>query len=342
VSIELSRRLIASGAPLPAIEAALLAEVSGGVPFVWALLDAHPELSSLVERELERANARELHWVRAEAELVARLPTGLCERLLALPVRADARSGRVDVAAVDALAPHVGAELSFHLGAPVRVLRLSPAPMRAALAALSRHGTSVPPSVAPAPLVPLAPGAHGVAPELPAEPDAEAVPATPVKAAAFRFELELETALAELIRAESAERVAEALCHALEPAVTLVFSARGGQFEGRAASRSVDAEAFASLSLPVDKSSILDMAVRAGFYLGPLPATLVHSELRSALPGKAASELYAAPALVAQRAALVLVTGCFGPSLEATQRADRLLAAASTTLERIVRAKKRG
>jgi hypothetical protein len=67
---------------------------------------------------------------------------------------------------------------------------------------------------------------------------------------------------------------------------------------------------------------------------------VVHAELRAALPSSALEEVYVAPAIVAERPALVLLMAGFGPSLEATRRADRLTQAASRAIERIVRARK--
>ena len=135
MSIELAQRLIGSGAASASIEAALAAELDADVPFLTALLDRHPELTGLVERELERTGVPEIHVVRASTDLSARLPPGMCERLLAVPVFRDPETARVDVAAVDVLNTHVATEFGFQLATRVRVLRASLAAVRAALAA---------------------------------------------------------------------------------------------------------------------------------------------------------------------------------------------------------------
>jgi hypothetical protein len=370
VTIELVRRLLAGGAPAAAVEQALIAEASQGVPFVAALTERFPELAQMAERELERAEAPEIHWVRPVPELVRRVPAGMCERLLAVPVHEDANDGRVDVAAVDVLGPHVGVEFAFHLAAPVRVLRARLPEIRAALASLavpvgrasgdSRGSVRAPPDVsysgtqgsvppprlpsdAPIPLVrrpPFSQRSAGTAPSEPVLNLSRSKVFSPEPP--FAFELSFEAATAELARADSAEQVARVLCQALEPAVVLVVAVRGGSLEVRAASRSVADKATSSFSLPAGKNSVFDIAVRAGFYLGPLPSTWVHAELRGLLPSGAADEVYSAPVLVASRPVLALMMARFGPSLDATRRADRLIVAAAAAIERILRSKKRG
>ena len=124
VTIELARRLLHGGAPAASIEAALVAHALQGEGFVSALLERSPELSELVERELSRVpeGTLEVHLVRPSRELGELLPPGLCQRLLAVPLRRDAEGG-VNVAAVDVFDPHVSQEFGFHLQAPVRLWR---------------------------------------------------------------------------------------------------------------------------------------------------------------------------------------------------------------------------
>ncbi len=368
VTVELVRRLLGAGAPVLALESALVAEASGNGPFVCSLLDRFPELTPLVERELARVDSAEIHLVRPDAELIAQLPRGLCQRLLAVPVHRDVASGRVDVAAADTLGPHVASELSFHLQAPVRVLRAALAPLRQVLAGLQPEATSPaparparrssrpppylaagsasarpprPPSDAPIPLVRRPPFVSRTGSEEEAILSlsrSKFVPPEP----RFSFELPLEEATLELGAADSAERVAKALCRALEPALSLLVAVRAGTLEVRATSRELARPELAALKLPAGKNSVFDVAVRAGFYLGPLLPTVVHSELRALLPAGAVDEVYAAPVLVNNRPTLVLLMARFGPSLDGTRRADRLLRAAASALERIVLNKKRG
>lgn len=332
-----------------------MAEAADGVPFVSALSERFPELSPMLERELARSDAPEIHWVRPAPELLARLPQGLCERLLAVPVHQEAQGGRVDVAAVDAFGPHIAAEFAFHLQAVVRVLRATPAQLRAALVSASPVNVverSTPPTAAPP--------SRG----LPSDPPIPLVRRPPFSARApvpddepvlnlsrskffapeptFAFARALEDSVLDLGRAEAAEQVARLLCQALEPAVSLVVAVRSGSMEVRASSRALVAQDLSSFSLPTGKNTVFDVAVRAGFYLGPLPSGIVHAELRSLLPNGASEEVYSAPVLVANRPVLALLMARFGPSLDATRRADRLISAASAAIERIVLNKKRG
>lgn len=345
MTIELARRLIDAGAPTSAVERALFADVVEGVPFVAALGERSPELSPLLERELARAPVPEIHWVKPARELVAALPSGLCERLLAVPVQLDS-SGRVDVAAAEVLDPHVAAEFAYHLGTEVRVLRADHAQIRRALSSLSSESSRPPParaaSDAPIPLVRRPP----------LSPRPAARPSEPVLNLArsklfspepgFSFELELTAALAAIEQASSADAVARELCRALEPALVLVGRIRGGALEIRAASHAFVPGAFDEFSLALGAGSIVDFALEAGFYLGPLSASLVHAELRVLLPEGTADEVYATPVLVAGRPVLILLMASFGPSLEATRRADRLSRAAASALERVIAQRRRG
>jgi len=84
------------------------------------------------------------------------LPPGLCERLLALPVRRDVRTGTVDVAVVDARDPHPVEEVAHWLAAPVRMVRTSLASMDAALRRV--HGEPEPERALRTPVPPIGMG----------------------------------------------------------------------------------------------------------------------------------------------------------------------------------------
>jgi hypothetical protein len=360
VTIELARRLLHGGAALASIEAALSAHVTRGTPFVCALLDRSPELSGLVERELARVpeGTPELHLVRPSPALTQRLPRGLCERLLAVPVRRDG-DGAVDVAAADVLDRHVVEELSFHLGAPIRLWRAELGALRAALSRLesevfdSDRDSEAPPAHASAesrlpsrvptlrpqrslssnPPIPLTrrPAPHQVF----SLTRARVQPSE----AGFRFSCPVDDALLAFAHAESADAVVDALVSGLSPADVLVLAVHRDMFESRAAGGSVAPEQ-AALGIPSGRGSLLDQALKAGFYLGPVTPTAVHAELRERL-GETVGEVYARPIRVASRPVLVFVSGRYGPSLEARRRAEKLGEAAEQALERIVRLKRR-
>lgn len=126
------------------MEAALFDAVTRGVSLTQAVNELYPELVELLERGLDRSDFPAIHSVRPVPDLVRTLPVGMCERLLSLPVRRDARSERVDVASVDALDGHVASEFAFHLGVPVRVLRAPFAEVVAALENLHASGMFLP------------------------------------------------------------------------------------------------------------------------------------------------------------------------------------------------------
>lgn len=109
-----------------------------------AVNELYPELLELLERALDRSDFPAIHTVRALPDIVRRLPLGMCERLVALPVHLDVRSDRIDVAAVDVLDAHVAREFAFHLRVPVRVLRAPFAELLSALEGLHAAGIFLP------------------------------------------------------------------------------------------------------------------------------------------------------------------------------------------------------
>jgi Type II secretion system (T2SS), protein E, N-terminal domain len=158
VSIDLGRRLIAAGLVTPEeVEAALFFSVVRGVSFTRVLLDRGAIAERGLEDELERVGGLGLRQVSGAAELVAKLPRALCRRLAALPTRTDPATGAVDVAAADPLDPHVGAEMSFHLGSPVRVLRAPVAAVEEAIRRLELDDTDVAERVRPRRMTPASP-----------------------------------------------------------------------------------------------------------------------------------------------------------------------------------------
>lgn len=135
MSAELARRLLEAGAvPPDEIHAALTDAVALGVPFVQALVTRGPDTADLVDRELSRLRGPCLSSVTVSLDLAEHLPTGMCERLLAVPV-GRAPSGAVEVAAVDPVDPAVGIELAYQLGSPVSIVR---APLGELLLAIDR------------------------------------------------------------------------------------------------------------------------------------------------------------------------------------------------------------
>jgi hypothetical protein len=388
VTVELARRLVQIGAATAEVESALGRVLSRGITLAQALAEENPKLLELLERELERLNLPSIYAVRPLPELIMRLPNGICERLLAVPVHVDPKSGRVDIAAVEATDPHIAHEFAFHLQAQVRVLRAPYSEVHSALQGLAsligspasrRTPTYIPPrertttepqfgsserfqSSPPIPLVrrqSIAPGPKerrstpaGDEPVLalasvrstsgvrPAAVRSSAPPPAPTSAQAAS---KLSDAVAAISKASTPEKIVAALLSGLRPGLSVVFAVRPTAFEARGASAELGpGDAFKRVSVKVDQGSVLDLAVKAGYYLGPLPATAVHAELRRVLPIGAGEETYARLVLVSERPGMVVVTARFGPTLEGSRRVDELCRAAGRALERILVSRKRG
>ena len=134
MTFELARALLNAEAVAPVpLARALFTVATEGVPLTRALVAMNILPEARLEEELGRVDAPSMHQIVPVHELLDLLPTGLCSRLLALPIRKDPRTGTVDVAVVDARDPHAAAEIGFFLQAPVRVVRTTLAAMEAAL-----------------------------------------------------------------------------------------------------------------------------------------------------------------------------------------------------------------
>jgi hypothetical protein len=146
-----------------------------------------------------------------------------------------------------------------------------------------------------------------------------------------------------LEKAASPEAVLELLREALAPSASIVFAIKSASFEGRVASELVEQRTPAKqLSLLSHQPSVLETAVKSGFYLGPIPNTPNHRELRDALPPDMVNEVYVTVITVSDRPSLVWLIAGFEQSLDLTRRADEVAQAAGRALARILRERKRG
>lgn len=124
VAVVLGRALVAEGLVASRdLEAALYVALLRGVHLARALIDRGALRPSDLERALERPGELFISRVAPVRDLYDALPRGLCKRLYALPIRLDGLTRTVDVATLDPLDAHVTAELGYHLGAPIRVIR---------------------------------------------------------------------------------------------------------------------------------------------------------------------------------------------------------------------------
>jgi hypothetical protein len=145
-----------------------------------------------------------------------------------------------------------------------------------------------------------------------------------------------------LEEATTPEGVLSALRDGLAPAVSIVFAVKNASFDGRVASASIESRSPAKqISLLSHQPSVLETAVKSGFYLGPVPNTPNHRELRDALPADAVNEVYVTVITVNDRVSLVWLIAGFEQSLDLTRRADELALVAGRALTRILRDRKR-
>jgi hypothetical protein len=337
VSFELARRLVKSGAVEPRdVETALLSSVARRVGFVQALIDLGPNVGRAVLRELGNLSLPAVHTVRIDAMLVRRLPSGLCERLLAVPLATDA-SGSVTVGAVDPLDAHVEHEFSFQLGAKVRVVRAAYADLVTALEVLQGGlGRTEPlPALRNEPL-----DVDGGPPSVPPIPLVRRQPArTGSTAAAPRAKQPLEVSRSSILAATTPTELIAALEAGLaaEARKVLILAVKEGVFEG-IAGHAGDLKAVRGST---QEPSVLSSALAAGYYLGRLKQASLDRAIEAGLELAPGQELYAIPVFVSGRAALMVVAAGLEGTLETTRRIDDLARDAGTQLEQIVRSRKR-
>ncbi|HEX6276983.1 MAG TPA: hypothetical protein VFZ53_28275 [Polyangiaceae bacterium] len=365
MSAELAKLLVRGGVPLAEVERALSEAVARRTNLPAALAATKPELLELVARELIRAEVPSLELVRPQTELVASLPDGMCERLGVLPVRRDPSSGRIDVAVLDPLDPHVARELEHHLDAPVRLLWARFDTFAAALQQSSASPRS--PSGLPLPLVRRPPPSRNEADAAGYDPDAYAAddepvlnltrskprntapipppPFAPLLAPESPELPGVEASIEELGKAQNPDEVVTALVAALAPAKVLVLAVRGQAYEGRAGSPEFDARSVRRIRLAAGVPSVAETAVRQGYYFGTLPLTATHGAIREVLGSDAEGEVYVTQVSISARPSLVVLVTlgrALGGSVEGTRRVDELCRAAGRALETIVVSKKRG
>jgi hypothetical protein len=375
----------------------LLSATIRWAPFVQVLATQGKHVRALLDKFLAQANVPLLGSVRAKPDLCKALPVGMCERLLAVPVRQESITKTVDVAAVDPFDSHLKQEFSFHLDAPVRILRAPLSEVVSALEGLHTGGTFAPavheilngeqepeetaaadlassgdsalhpeqltrPSHPPIPLVRLserrprtgsstAPGVGetpGASAPLHHDERGEPVidlkrtkPDQPQDVTRTRLEeAELAQVEKQLGRSKDAEEVVELLCEFLCPeGAALVFSVKSNQFIAKGSN--LEVEALGDVVVDRTKATVFNSVLKTGHYLGSLPETEGHANVRRVLAGRLGPEVYTAAVLVSGRATLVLLVTDFDRSFSITRRVDRLAAMAGEALERIVLERKR-
>ena len=146
------------------------------------------------------------------------------------------------------------------------------------------------------------------------------------------------------MQAHSPDELAQRLVTALgvvAPRV-VVLAVKGKVYEGRAATRAVGViQRVRELRLRAGQPSVIEQAISAGCYLGPIPEQGEQAELMRLLRARK-DDAYVVPVDVGGRPALIVALAGFENAFGSTQRCDRLVKAASGALERILRERKRG
>ncbi|MDP9036737.1 MAG: hypothetical protein M3O50_18205 [Myxococcota bacterium] len=134
MTLALARSLLSSGVvSRDAVARALLVSMETDTSFVRALLATRAVDERGLARQLAHGEVPFQPQVVAPSALRSRLPRGLCERLLAVPVQRDPTTGVIDVAVVDPDDLHPLREVAYWLDAPVRMVRTSLAAFEAAM-----------------------------------------------------------------------------------------------------------------------------------------------------------------------------------------------------------------
>ncbi len=338
---DLSRRFLDAGVIDDAeLEAALFLAWMREIHVLRALVERGSVQEQQIVDEASRLGQLPMRHVAAAADLVARLPPGMCRRLFALPTRVDPISGVIDAAALDPFDLHVADELGWHLGATVRlrsaplglldeaIRSLDPPPVSLRrfrhMTPAFPHGapnSSLPPAPAdetPIPLVrKLSPpgGVLAVKPRAalpPREDGSEPVPPAPSRSGHVSVPppATLRGVLRALGVAGSRDEVVRQLLRGarLFARRVAVFVARRDGFHGWACNESFgDAAALRRVAIPHGVPSVLATAMAAGTYRGPL----VRSDVRAGIP-PADGDVVAVPVLVHGRPAMVLLAASLG------------------------------
>ncbi len=135
MTFELGRALLLSRTVTPdALSRALGVTLDPGMPLARALVGLGLVSEEDLHDELARADTRPaLAEVHPRVDVLQALPTGLCNRLAAIPVDVD-DDGTAVLAVLDPRDGYIAAEFAFHLQTPVRLVRAPYAILREALA----------------------------------------------------------------------------------------------------------------------------------------------------------------------------------------------------------------
>lgn len=124
MTFELGRSLVVSGVVShEQLSEALYAAVTQGVPLARALIGTGSLDEARLEEELARIDSPHITEGTLVPQLMELLPSGLCHRLAAAPVRFDEMTDTVEVAVLDPRDMHAVNEIGYHLKKSVRAVR---------------------------------------------------------------------------------------------------------------------------------------------------------------------------------------------------------------------------
>lgn len=359
---ELPKALLLEEVVAPgALAEALYVSVTRGVPLARALVDRGAVAQDVVVRYLARGEAPFVPHVVPIPDLVERLPHGLCERLLAVPVGCDAITAVVEVALADATDAHPAREIAYHLQAQVRIVRAPLAAIEDALGRLggSRRrarrdtptwGTPVHPQVQE----PAEQGRRGLGSEIPipltrrtfiAAPGGTQRPLPMVGPAdvglggGYRVDPAIHAALRAAATRDEVLDLVLTGARAIASRVALFVVKRDGYLGRTCTPEFGDRGALHAIVVPRAIASVFDRAIGEGLYLGPIRRDEAHAALLDVMRG-ASRDVAVVPIRVAGKAAVVIVADELGDPLPATQRLEELASAAGEAFARIVRARR--
>lgn len=376
MTIPLARRLLSQGALERAgLHRALVEHVSRRVPLPRALVDAGVMSERALDELLSQSPAPSVRSVTPVSSLLDKLPDGLCARLLAVPIRIEPGTGQVDVAAVDPFDPHVEAELGFHLGTKVRLVRASLSLVEGALRrALVLPDEDVRQSLSPRSMAPVtqtrtstAPGPTLTAPRPPSIPDIDLLQdadllgedpaydddeepvlmlsqlksstgAGPTPVPQSPRALDVGTVAAMLRRAGSRDEVMDALLGGLRAVARRVgvLAVRKREVQGfRCNDELALAREFREIVVALEGPSVFATALATGCYVGPVPFTPPHASLVRAIHG-ASGDVAVLPISVSGKPALLVFLDEIGDVMIATRRAEDLGRLAGEALARLL------
>jgi hypothetical protein len=338
--------LLAEAVTRDALAEALLLSAARGTPLVRALLMARAIDAPRLEHHLDRGHAPYMRHVAPVLALVERLPRGLCEDLLALPVRCDPRTGTVDVAVVDASDPHPVEEIAHWLNAPVRMVRTSLASLDEALQRTSVASSQGMQALAPP--IWQAPSSPPLAGER--EDDKESDPLDPITDPNIPFALTRKslapisqptTAILDKIRKEDQRDAIFELVLACAQTVAgrvAVLAVRRGALVGWACSPQLaDPTALRGLSLAPEGTALSQALDRDGAVLTRLPPDGLHAPLRSLWGTPPASEVAIVALRVERKPVALVIAGELKEPTIAKRRLEEIAEVAGAALAQALR-----